>query len=123
MAKLVLIEDSKNLALALKGALELNGHEVIWVSDGREGLIAVKKNKPAAVLLDLMLPHISGFEICKAIKTDSSIFKTPVIIMSTLVDEESKQRAQDCGADYYLEKPYNLKQTLAQINSYLPKTK
>lgn len=123
MAKLVLIEDSKNLALALKGALELNGHEVVWVSDGRDGLMAVKKNKPDAVLLDLMLPHVSGFEICKAIKTDSSIFKTPVIIMSTLVDEDSKQKAQEAGADYYLEKPYNLKQTLAQINNYLPKTK
>ena len=123
MAKLVLIEDSKNLALALKGALELNGHEVIWVEDGRQGLMSVKKNNPAAVLLDLMLPHISGFEICKAIKTDSSIFKTPVIIMSTLADYESKQKAQEAGADYFIEKPYSLKETLAQINSYLPKTK
>jgi DNA-binding response OmpR family regulator len=123
MAKLVLIEDSKNLALALKGALELYGHEVIWISDGRDGLMTVKKNKPDAVLLDLMLPHISGFEICKAIKTDSSIFKTPVIIMSTLTDYDSKQRAEEAGADYFIEKPYSLKETLAQINSYLPKKK
>ncbi len=123
MAKLVLIEDSKNLAIALKGSLELSGHEVIWVADGRDGLTAVKKNKPDAVLLDLMLPHISGFEICKAIKTDTNIFKTPVIIMSTLTDYDSKQRAEEVGADYFIEKPYNLKQTLAQINSYLPKTK
>ena len=121
MAKLVLIEDSKNLALALKGALELNGHEVIWVSDGREGLIAVKKNKPAAVLLDLMLPHISGFEICKAIKTDSSIFKTPVIIMSTLTSPEDMERAQNAGADHFISKPYNLKQTLAEIFKFIPK--
>lgn len=123
MAKLVLIEDSKNLGLALKGALELKGHEVLWVNDGREGLIAVKKNKPAAVLLDLMLPHVSGFEICKAIKTDRDIFKIPVIIMSTLTDYDSKQRAQEAGADYFIEKPYNLKETLAQIESYLPKIK
>lgn len=123
MAKLVLIEDSKNLAIALKGALEINGHEVIWINDGRDGLMAVKKNKPDAVLLDLMLPHISGFEICKAIKTDTNIFRTPVIIMSTLTDYDSKQRAEEAGADYFIEKPYNLKQTLAQINSYLPKTK
>ena len=123
MAKLVLIEDSKNLALALKGALELNGHEVIWVADGREGLMAVKKNKPDGVLLDLMLPHVSGFEICKAIKTDSSIFKTPVIIMSTLTDYDSKERVQQAGADFFIEKPYNLKETLAQINKCLPKTK
>ena len=123
MAKLVLIEDSKNLALALKGALEINGHEVVWVDDGRQALMTVKKNKPAAVLLDLMLPHINGFEICKAIKTDSSVFKIPVIIMSTLADYESKQKAQEVGADYYIEKPYNLKETLAQINSYLPKKK
>lgn len=123
MGKLVLIEDSKNLAIALKGALELHGHEVVWVDDGRQGLMAVKKNKPDAVLLDLMLPHVSGFEICKAIKTDSSIFRTPVIIMSTLADYESKQKAQEAGADYFIEKPYSLKETLAQINSYLPKAK
>jgi Response regulators consisting of a CheY-like receiver domain and a winged-helix DNA-binding domain len=123
MAKLVLIEDSKNLAIALKGALELNGHEVVWVSDGRDGLMAVKKNKPDAVLLDLMLPHISGFEICKAIKTDTNIFRTPVIIMSTLTDYDSKQRAEEAGADYFIEKPYNLKMTLAQINNCLPKKK
>lgn len=121
MAKLVLIEDSKNLAVALKGALELNGHEVIWINDGRDGLMAVKKNKPDAVLLDLMLPHVSGFEICKAIKTDSAIFKIPVIVMSTLTDYESKERVQEAGADYFIDKPYNLKETLTQINSYLPK--
>lgn len=123
MAKLVLIEDSKSLAAALKGALELNGHEVIWVNDGRDGLMAVKKNKPDAVLLDLMLPHVSGFEICKAIKTDSVIFKIPVIIMSTLTDYDSKERAEQSGADYFIEKPYNLKETLAQINNCLPKKK
>ncbi len=123
MSKIVLIEDSKSLGVALKAALEIKGNEVIWVSDGREGVPAVKKNKPDVVLLDLMLPHISGYDICKAIKTDNEIWKTPVIIMSTLTKPEQIERAQESGADHFIGKPYDLQATLAEIAKYLPKNK
>ena len=121
MSKIVMIEDSKILGNALKGALELKGHEVIWVNDGRLGLPAVKKNKPDAVLLDLMLPHISGFEICKAVKSDSAVYKTPVIIMSTLTKQEDIDRAKEAGANHFIAKPYDLQATLAEIDKFLPK--
>lgn len=121
MSKIVMIEDSKILGNALKGALELKGHEVIWVNDGRLGLPAVKKNKPDIVLLDLMLPHISGFEICKAVKSDSAVYKTPVIIMSTLTKQEDIDRAREAGANHFIGKPYDLQATLAEIDKFLPK--
>ena len=121
MSKIVMIEDSKILGNALKGALELKGHEVVWVNDGRLGLPAVKKNKPDIVLLDLMLPHISGFEICKAVKSDSAVYKTPVIIMSTLTKQEDIDRAKEAGANHFIGKPYDLQATLAEIDKFLPK--
>ena len=121
MAKIVMIEDSKILGDALKTALEVKGHEVIWVNDGRLGLPAVKKNKPDVVLLDLMLPHINGFEICKAVKSDIAVYKTPIIIMSTLTNPEDVQRAKEAGATHFIGKPYDLQATLAEINKFLPK--
>ncbi|MDR0952605.1 MAG: response regulator [Elusimicrobiota bacterium] len=121
MAKILMIEDSKTLAGALKGALEIKGHDVIWVDDGRLGFPAVKKNMPDIILLDLMLPHVSGYEICKAVKTDNSTWRIPVIIMSTLVSPEQRERAMEAGADHFIAKPYDLKQTLAEIFRYIPK--
>ena len=120
MAKIVMIEDSKILGNALKGALEIKGHEVVWVNDGRLALPAVKKNKPDVILLDLMLPHVSGFEICKAVKSDSALYKTPVIIMSTLTGAQVMERAREAGATHFIAKPYNLQQTLAEINKFIP---
>ncbi|MCR5505026.1 MAG: response regulator [Elusimicrobiaceae bacterium] len=122
MAKIILIEDSKNLALALKPALELKGHEVLWVNDGRRALMEIKKFMPNIILLDLMLPHVSGFEICQAVKSDMALMKIPVIIMSTLTGQEDMERAQNAGADYFISKPYNLQQTLSEIFKFIPKT-
>ena len=121
MAKILLIEDSKVLGSALKEALELKGHEIAWVTDGREGFPAVKKNMPDLILLDLMLPHVSGYEICKAIKKDNGTWRIPVVIMSTLTKPEQKERAMEAGADHFVDKPYNLQQTMAEILKYIPK--
>jgi len=121
MSKILLIEDSKPLGAALKNALELKGHEVLWVADGREGFASVKKNMPDLILLDLMLPHVSGYEICKAVKKDNGTWRIPVVIMSTLTKPEQKDRAMEAGADYFIDKPYDLKATLAEIFKFLAK--
>ena len=121
MAKILLIEDSKSLGTALQIALEAKGHVVAWVSDGREGFPSVKKNMPDIILLDLMLPHVSGYEICKAVKKDNATWRIPVVIMSTLTKPEQKERAMEAGADHFIDKPYDLKATLAEIFRFLPK--
>jgi DNA-binding response OmpR family regulator len=121
MAKIILIEDSKTLAQILKPALELKGHEVLWVNDGRRAVLEIKKFKPGIILLDLMLPHVSGFEICQAVKSDMALMKIPVIIMSTLTGQEDIERAKNAGADHFISKPYDLKQTLEEILKFIPK--
>ncbi len=121
MAKIILIEDSKTLAQVLKPALELKGHKVLWVNDGRGAIFEIKKFKPQIILLDLMLPHVNGFEICQAVKSDMALMKIPVIIMSTLTAQEDQERAQNAGADHFISKPYDLKQTLAEILKFIPK--
>ncbi len=119
MKKVVLIEDSKTLAEALIGALKLSDIQTVWASDGVQGVAAVKREKPDLVLLDLMLPRINGFEVCKLLKTDNATWRIPIVIMSTLTDEESRTRAQQAGADYFIGKPYDLIATLAEIKKYL----
>ena len=119
MKKIVLIEDSKALAEALEGALKINGIQTVWAPDGVQGVAAAKREKPDLILLDLMLPRISGFEVCKILKTDRNTWRIPIVIMSTLSDDESRIRAQEAGADHFIAKPYNLAATLAEIKKYL----
>ena len=72
-------------------------------------------------MLDLMLPHINGFEICKAVKSDIAVYKTPVIIMSTLTNAQDIEKAKEAGATHFIGKPYDLQATLVEINKFLPK--
>ena len=119
MKKVVLIEDSKTLAGALTGALELEGVQTVWAADGVQGVAAARKEKPDLILLDLMLPKLSGFEVCKMLKTNDLTWRIPVVIMSTPTDPESRDRAKEAGADYFIAKPYELAATLAEIKKYL----
>ena len=119
MKKILLIEDSKALAGALEGALKINGIDTVWAADGVQGVAAAKREKPDLILLDLMLPRISGFEVCKILKTDNTTWRIPIVIMSTLSDQESRLRAQEAGADHFIAKPYNLAATLEEIKKYL----
>lgn len=119
MKKVVLIEDSKTLAEALTGALGIEGVNVVWAADGVQGVAAAKREKPDLILLDLMLPKLSGFDVCKLLKTDNATWRIPVVIMSTLTDPESRDRAKEAGADYFIPKPYDLASTIAEIKKHL----
>ena len=119
MKKVVLIEDSKVLATALLGALKVENIEAHWAENGVKGVALAKQIRPDVILLDLMLPKISGFDVCKLLKTDNATWRIPIVIMSTLSDEESRLRATEAGADYFIPKPYDLLSTLAEIKKIL----
>lgn len=119
MKKIVLIEDSKVLGTALAGALKVEGIEVHWAQNGVQGVSLAKATKPDLILLDLMLPKLSGFDVCKLLKTDNDTWRIPVIVMSTLSDPESQDRAKEAGADFFIPKPYDLADTLAEIKKHL----
>ena len=90
-----------------------------WAENGVAGVQLAKQIKPNLILLDLMLPKLSGFDGCKLLKTDNATWRIPVVIMSTLSDSESRDRATEAGADYFIPKPYDLAATLAEIKKLL----
>lgn len=119
--KILLIEDSKVIAPALMGALKLKGVECVWAKDGVQGIETARRMKPKLILLDLLLPKVNGFEVCRTLKTDNNTWRIPIIIMSTLTSAEQKEKAREAGADHFIGKPYSMADTVEEIMKYLPK--
>jgi two-component system phosphate regulon response regulator PhoB len=117
---IVIIEDDsairRILSITLKGA----GFAIVKEAEtGDEGLRLVKELKPSLVLLDLMLPGIDGFTVCKKIRESSETASTPVIMLTARSEEEDIVRGLECGADDYITKPFSRQVLLARIRAVL----
>ncbi len=116
MKKIVIVEDSKQTVDILKQILEKEGFEVHFAYDGVEGFKIIKKQKPNLVLLDLLLPKISGFDICLRMSQDDELRKTPIIILSTLAgDAETFRKLKTFEIIKFMKKPYNIEDLLSEI--------
>ncbi len=112
MLKVLLIEDEPSYVAAVEAALEKEGLEVSAAGDGRSGLDRFRHEGPDVVLLDLMLPGLSGIDVLKRIRGESDV---PVIVLSAKNSEADVVSALELGADDYLTKPYSLRELLARI--------
>ena len=101
--KVLLIDDSKVMRVACEGALGRAGHQVISAVDGDQGLKLVREAKPDLVLLDMMLPKMSGLDLLQAIKQDPAVAQIPVIIFTSL-SQKNEAKLMKAGAAAYLEK-------------------
>ncbi|MBI4655433.1 MAG: response regulator [Elusimicrobia bacterium] len=117
--KILIVEDSRSITGVLKEVLEQEGYTVFVTHDGIDGIRIAKREKPDIVLLDLLLPKISGYEILDMIKKDNSTRHVPVLIISTLDTPESVEKSKLCGAKNFIKKPYNLDDLLAEIKNTL----
>lgn len=115
----MIIEDEEALALLLKYNLEKEGYEVIWESRGNKAIAEVEKNCPSVVLLDWMLPEISGVDICKMIRSKPDIKNTPVIMLTAKGEEEDKIKGLSAGADDYVTKPFSVPELMARVKAQL----
>ncbi len=104
MAKILLVEDDPFLSSLLRNRIVKEGFEVEMVKDGEEALPMLKKAKPDLVLLDLILPGKSGFEVMEDIKNDPQISKVPIVIISNLGQDSDIARGKELGAADYLVK-------------------
>ena len=118
-SKLLLIEDEDSLAYTLKTFFEKKNFNVEIVKDGEDALFQAESMKPDIVLLDWMLPNMSGLEICRQIRTVKDIKKTHIIFLTAKGEEEDKLRGLDTGADDYITKPFSQMELLARINALL----
>jgi len=124
--KIFIIEDETSIIHLVQHNLEKDGFIVSSAINGNEGLKDIKKFEPNLLLLDWMLPDLSGIEICKSIRKDTSFKNLPVIMLTAKGEEEDKIKGLDSGADDYLTKPFSYNELLARIKAILrrsdPKT-
>ena len=124
--KIFIIEDETSIIHLVQHNLEKDGFIVSSAINGNEGLKDLKKFEPNLLLLDWMLPDLSGIEICKSIRKDTSFKNLPVIMLTAKGEEEDKIKGLDSGADDYLTKPFSYNELLARIKAILrrsdPKT-
>ena len=111
----LVVEDEEALAVGLRDALLHGGFEATVVGDGVQGLEAVRAQQPDLLVLDLMLPGMSGLDVLKALRAEG--FRTRVLIVTALADEEDLLRGFQAGADDYLTKPFELSELLARLRA------
>ena len=117
--KLLLVEDEERLGFVLKVFFEKKNFIVEVVKDGEDAIFQAENLNPDIILLDWMLPNMSGLEICRQIRTSKDLKKTPVIFLTAKGQEEDKLRGLDTGADDYVTKPFSQIELLARINALL----
>ena len=118
MALVMVIEDEEALALLLKYNLEKEGFDVVWESSGNRALAAVEKYCPSVILLDWMLPELSGVEICKMIRNKPDIKDIPIIMLTAKGEEEDKIKGLSAGADDYVTKPFSVRRSFCRKRSW-----
>lgn len=118
-AKILLVEDSKTQAGVAKDFLEKSGYEVIWVEDGKTAIKAAKTNSVDIILLDLVLPDMSGNDVCRWLKLNKDTKGVPIIMLTIKGAVTDKVAGLEAGADDYLPKPYNEIELNARIYASL----
>lgn len=117
--KILVIDDDKNLVEMLKIRLESEGFKVVSACDGEEGLEKTLKEKPNLIILDIMLPGISGYEVCQKLKDDNKTWDIPVMMLTAKGDLESRFTGLFTGAIEYMSKPYESRVLLRNIRQLL----
>jgi two-component system phosphate regulon response regulator PhoB len=118
-ASILLVEDDLNLLEMVRYNLEAEGFSVTVATDGEEALLCLKENLPDLVLLDWMLPNVSGIEICRQIRQKSDTMNLPVIMITARTEEDDRVSGLDTGADDYVTKPFSPRELIARIKAVL----
>ena len=119
MTKALLIDDDQKLGDLLKNYLKSYDIDLSAINDPRNAIDTIKHLGPDLLILDVMMPHINGFELCKMIREESD---TPIIILSARGEADDKVKGIDLGADDYLSKPFEARELVARIHSLLRRT-
>lgn len=117
--KILLVEDEKDMAYAIEMQFSGSGYEVISALGGREGLNKARKEKPDLIVLDLMLPELDGYKICRMLKFDSKYKHIPIILFSSRAQEEDVRMGMEAGADLYLAKSHDPEILLKKVKEFL----
>ncbi len=117
MERLLIVEDEIALAEGLKDNFEIEGYEVITAHDGEEGLNMALSEKPDIIILDVMMPKMSGFDVCKKLRSAGD--QTPIIMLTARTEEVDRVLGLELGADDYVAKPFSTRELVARVKAVL----
>ena len=118
-AHIFVVEDEKPILTLLTYNLEKEGYKVSSSSNGEEALSSIKEKKPDLILLDWMLPDLSGIDVCKSIRRDNNLKSLPIIMLTAKGEEEDKIKGLESGVDDYITKPFSFNELSARIKAVL----
>lgn len=116
MAKVIVVDDEPFILMMIEDKLKKAGIEVITLRESRNALQVIKKEKPDLIILDWMMPELSGIELCRMVKTDAEIKEIPVYLLTAKGQDADKQLGLQCGASLYITKPFSPKALLEIVN-------
>ena len=119
VGEVLVVEDDPEINHLVGSYVELAGFRYRCAHDGRAAIAQVRNRRPSAIILDLMLPDISGWEVCRQLKADLQTHDIPVIILTALDGEDSRREGLGCGAAEYLTKPFDPEQLLEALNKHV----
>jgi DNA-binding response OmpR family regulator len=117
--RILVVDDEPDLLAVLKFALEAEGFECMPASDGEKGLELARSAPPALIVLDLMLPRLDGYKVCRALKADERLKRVPILVLSARGGDTDRRLAFDLGADEYVTKPYEVADLMRRIRARL----
>jgi len=119
--KILIVEDEESLLKLESILLSSKGYSVTGVMDGKAALEEIKKNRPDLVLLDVMLPEMDGFEVCRRIKEESETAGIPVVMLTAKKSNQDIERGRQVGADAYITKPFKSTRVIELIQGLIPR--
>ena len=119
MKRVLIIEDDRDIVELVRYNLTNEGYQVVSAQDGTSGLAMIKKSAPDLLLLDLMLPKLSGLEVCREIRRDASLNRLPILMLTARGDEADRVVGLEMGADDYVTKPFSPRELAARVKALL----
>ena len=121
MCKILVVDDERALRLLITGTLEIGDFNIVEAENGIEALELVNRERPDLIILDVMMPGMTGYEVCKRIKTNPDIADTKVLILTAKGQQTDKEAAWEAMADFYLDKPFSPMKLLSMVEEILSK--
>ncbi len=122
MPRILVVEDDRDIADLIRHYLVKAGHRVERFASGSEALARVQEDAPDVLILDLMLPGLSGLDVCRAIRADAAVARLPIIMVTARAEERDRVLGLETGADDYITKPFSPRELVARVTALLRRT-
>ncbi|HNW33481.1 MAG TPA: response regulator [Candidatus Ozemobacteraceae bacterium] len=123
MRKILVADDEPHILRVVKDKLANAGFTVMTATNGEEALEAARREKPALVLLDVMMPKMNGFDVCRALRAEADFKNVPILLLTARGQEVDRQMGLDAGASEYITKPFSPRELLATVQTHLEAAK